>query len=80
METVLVSAIRESCGYLQDEGWQQTAQLMTLAADEIERLTERVHELETRANPGDYSKGMVVHGSAYHGTAGEILVKQATGQ
>lgn len=80
METVLVSAIRESCGYLQDEGWHQTAQLMTLAAHEIERLTERVRELETRANPGDYSEGMVVHGSACHGQAGEILVNQAAGQ
>jgi hypothetical protein len=46
MGTALVTAIRESCGYLQDEGWHQTAQLMTLAAHEIERLTERVQELE----------------------------------
>lgn len=48
MGTVLVTAIRESCGYLQDEGWHQTAQLMTLAAHEIEHLTERVRELEAR--------------------------------
>jgi len=46
MSTPLVSALREGCGYLEDEGWRQTAQLMTLAADEIERLTERVRELE----------------------------------
>ena len=49
MSTGLVAAIRESCGYLQDEGWHQTAQLMNLAAHEIERLNERVRELESRA-------------------------------
>jgi hypothetical protein len=49
MATVLVTAIRENCGYLQDEGWHQTAHLMTLAAHEIERLNDRVRELETRA-------------------------------
>ena len=51
MTSPLISALRESCGYLEDEGWHQTGQLMTLAADEIERLTERVRELEavTRA-------------------------------
>jgi hypothetical protein len=47
MSSPLVSALREGCGYLEDEGWHQTAQLMTLAADEIERLTERVRELES---------------------------------
>ena len=46
MKAALPTALRESCGYLEDEGWHQTAQLMTLAADEIERLTERVRELE----------------------------------
>ena len=37
MSVALVAAIRESGGYLEDEGWQQTAQLMSLAADEIHR-------------------------------------------
>ena len=46
MKAALATALRESCGYLEDEGWHQTAQLMTLAAEEIERLTERVRELE----------------------------------
>ena len=46
MSSPLVSALREGCGYLEDEGWHQTAQLMTLAAEEIERLTERVRALE----------------------------------
>lgn len=50
MTTALVTTIRESCGYLDDEGWQQTAQLMSLAAHEIERLSERVRELEARAH------------------------------
>ena len=47
MARSLVTALNESCGYLQDEGWHQTAQLMTLAAHEIERLSDRVHELES---------------------------------
>ena len=51
MATVLVTEIRESCGYLKDEGWHQTAELMALAAREIEHLTQRVRELEERAAP-----------------------------
>jgi hypothetical protein len=47
MKAALATALRESCGYMEDEGWHQTAQLMTLAADEIERLNARVRELET---------------------------------
>ena len=46
MKAALPTALRESCGYLEDEGWHQTAQLMTLAAEEIERLTGRILELE----------------------------------
>jgi hypothetical protein len=46
MSTALIAAIRESGGYLEDGGWHQTAQLMTLAANEIERLGARVRELE----------------------------------
>jgi hypothetical protein len=46
MKTALVTALQESCGYLQDSGWHQTAELMTLAANEIDHLTERVRELE----------------------------------
>ena len=49
MTSPLISALRESCGYLEDEGWHQTGQLMTLAADEIERLTERVRALESES-------------------------------
>ena len=46
MSSALVATIRESIGYLQDAGWDQTARLMTLAAEEIERLNEHVRALE----------------------------------
>jgi hypothetical protein len=46
MSTVLVTALRESDGYLRDGGYDQTAQLVAMAADEIERLTHRVQALE----------------------------------
>ena len=42
MSTPLITALRESCGYLRDDGYHQTAQLMALAADEIERLTQQL--------------------------------------
>ena len=53
MNTALVEALRESRGYLEDNGWHQTAQLMTLAAAEIESLTARLRELEGAAPPQD---------------------------
>jgi len=46
MTTPLTTTLRENCGYLQDQGWHQTAQLMMLAAREIERLTARIGQLE----------------------------------
>jgi len=46
MTTPLTTTLRENCGYLQDQGWHQTAQLMTLAASEIERLAVRIRQLE----------------------------------
>ena len=46
MKTALVETLLESRGYLEDQGWHQTAQLVTIAAEEIQRLRERVHELE----------------------------------
>lgn len=48
MKAYLVTTMRESSGYLEDQGWDQTAKLMTLAADEIERLNARIRELETQ--------------------------------
>ena len=41
-EVMLVQQLRESCGYLSDAGWEQSARLMLLAADEIERLTAQL--------------------------------------
>ena len=49
MSTPLVTALRESCGYLRDGGYHQTAQLMTVAADEIERLNNQIQALGSRA-------------------------------
>jgi hypothetical protein len=49
MSTALVMALRESCGYLRDGGYRETARLLTVAADEIERLNERVRVLESGA-------------------------------
>jgi len=51
MKTALVVALHEGHGFLQDQGWHQTAQVMTLEAEEIERLNERVYELEHKALP-----------------------------
>jgi hypothetical protein len=46
MSTPLITALRESCEYLRDGGYHQTAQLMTVAADEIERLNNQIKALE----------------------------------
>ena len=47
--TYLTAQLRESAPYLADVGWHQTAQLLTAAATEIERL--QVHRM-ARANEG----------------------------
>jgi hypothetical protein len=44
--TFLSSQLRESAPYLQDEGWEQTAQLLLAAAAEIECLQTQL--LETK--------------------------------
>ena len=49
MKTALTAALHEGHGFLRDQGWHQTAQLMVVAAKEIERLGERVRELENEA-------------------------------
>ena len=43
----LIAELRDSSGYLADQGWQQTAIMMILAADELERLSIRVAELQS---------------------------------
>ena len=51
MSTPLVITLRENCEYLRDAGYEQTAQLMVLAADEIERLTRELHALQAANRP-----------------------------
>jgi len=46
----LVRELRESSPYLEDEGWHEVAKLMVAAANEIERLNERIYELEDAQN------------------------------
>ena len=46
MSTPLVIALRESCDYLRDAGYHQTAQLMTVAAAEIEQLRRELQARE----------------------------------
>jgi hypothetical protein len=48
MSTALITTLRESCSYLHDDGYHQTARLIAAAADEIERLNRRVYALEAR--------------------------------
>ena len=40
--TYLSMQLREGAPYLRDAGWRETATLLTLAADEIEQLRERI--------------------------------------
>ena len=44
--TFLLKELRECRLYLADAGWRHVAELMAAAADEIERLNARIHELE----------------------------------
>lgn len=46
MTTPLITMLRESGASLRDTGCRQTARLMILAADEVERLDERIRQLE----------------------------------
>lgn len=46
MSKALAQELRENCAYLQEGGWQNSAILMRLAANEIDRLEERIKELE----------------------------------
>jgi hypothetical protein len=57
MSTALITALRESYGYLRDGGYEQTAQLMVLAADEIERLNREVQALEATARTATAPRG-----------------------
>jgi hypothetical protein len=63
MKTPLSVALHEGHGFLQDQGWHQTAHLMTVAAQEIERLSARVRVLEDEipARPDPHSLGAANH-------------------
>ena len=57
MSTPLITMLRENCGYLEDEGWHQTARLIVLAANELERLDVRIRELEQHLATLDEGSG-----------------------
>lgn len=63
MSTALIATLRESIGYLRDDGYHQTARLIAVAADEIERLNRRVHALESGARPTDSPYRATVSGN-----------------
>ena len=46
MASALARELRENCGTLRDAGWDSTARLMEIAADELARLDARVAQLE----------------------------------
>jgi hypothetical protein len=48
MRSTLAMILRENVGYLVDTEWTYTASLLTKAADELDRLSARVAELERR--------------------------------
>jgi hypothetical protein len=50
MSTCLIEQLRESHPYLEDQGWSNVAELMSAAANELERLTAETQELEKRLN------------------------------
>jgi hypothetical protein len=50
MSTYLIEQLRESAPYLQDQGWTSVAELITVAASELEQLMLQKRELEKRLN------------------------------
>jgi hypothetical protein len=45
----LSQELRDNCRYLREGGWQNTAALMIAAANEIDRLEDRVRQLEEQS-------------------------------
>jgi hypothetical protein len=73
MSTALVLSLRESCGYLKDARYHQTAQLMATAADEIERLNR---QLASATEPqGRSSTGRATLRRALGARAGRLVRK-----
>jgi hypothetical protein len=48
MQSALARELKENSAYLRDSGFQSTAALMEIAANEIERLSARIGDLERR--------------------------------
>jgi hypothetical protein len=55
MISYLVQQLRESCPYLEDRGWTDTAELMNAAANEIERLMIKTRSLEDKLHERKHS-------------------------
>jgi len=49
MRSSLAMILRENVAYLIDTEWRHTATLLAKAADELDRLSERIAELEGRS-------------------------------
>jgi hypothetical protein len=45
MTSGVAQALRENCGYLRDEGWDNMAVLIERAADELDRLHQELDRL-----------------------------------
>jgi hypothetical protein len=56
MSIQLIAQLRESLPYLEDQGWTNTARLMSAAANELERLTFKIKELEQTPDAGKPGK------------------------
>jgi hypothetical protein len=48
MQSALARELKENSAYLRDSGFQSTATLMEIAANEIEWLSARIADLERR--------------------------------
>ena len=72
MSTPLITTLLESSGFLQDQDWHQTAQLMNLAAKEIESLNERIAELEKHLGTLDETADSLRAPEASNQNAGRV--------
>lgn len=57
----LTAQLRESAPYLKDAGWQQTAKLVSEAADELEALRALVEELTLAAPAAEANANVQVY-------------------
>ena len=52
-QSALARELRDNAGYLCDDGWVMSARLMSLAADEIERLEDELARAKLRGASHD---------------------------